>query len=218
MRQQMLKASSTASTFTFQVDEDTELRAEYAQTNTDIENGDDVKGDAYLIEAIREKENYTLNAYLREDGEGFGLGQQSSATQGVRRVGVAASALLNESVGEETNLRTERLLDVQAYREENLGTDQSREVAEVSLRQESPLLGVSGGLRAVEENLGDDGKRNSVLVTGSARKAFPDKGLTLSLTHEEPISGEDESSLFPQRTIFGLDKTLTELATLNVAS
>ena len=201
---------------TLEVDEDTEIRAEYATTDTSVENGDDVSGDAYLIEAVREKENYTVNAYLREDGDGFGLGQQSSATQGVRRVGVTGSALLTESVGEETNLRTERFFDAQAYREENLGTDQSRDVAEVSLRQESALLGISGGLRAVEEDLGSDGKRNSVLLTGSARKAFPDKGLTLSLTHEEPISGEDESSLFPQRTIFGLDKTLTELATLNV--
>ena len=201
---------------TLQVDEDTEIRAEYATTESSVENGDNIDGDAYLIEAIREKENYTVNAYLREDGDGFGLGQQSSATQGVRRVGVAGSARLTENVSEETNLRTERFLDAQAYREENLGTDQSRDVAEISLRQESPLLGVSGGLRAVEEDLGSEGQRNSVLLTGSARKAFTDQGLTLSLTHEEPISGEDESSLFPQRTIFGLDKTLTELATLNV--
>ena len=201
---------------TVQVDEDTEIRAEYATTNTSIEDGPDVDGDAYLVEAVRQKENYTINAYVREDGEGFGLGQQSSATQGVRRVGVTGSARLTESVSEETNLRTERFVDAQAYREENLGTDQMREVAEVNVRQDNQLLGVSAGLRAVEEDLGSEGSRESVLLTGSVRKAFPDKGLTLSLSHEQPLGGEDESSLFPQRTIFGLDKTLTELATLNV--
>ena len=201
---------------TVQVDEDTELRAEYATTNSSIENADDVEGDAYLVEAVREKENYSLNAYLREDGEGFGLGQQSSATQGVRRYGVTGAARLTESVSEETNLRTERFVDAQAYHEENLGTDQSRKVAEINVRQDNQLLGVSGGLRAIEEDLGSDGTRESILVTGNLRKAFPDKGLTLSLAHEQPLGGEDEASLFPQRTIFGLDKTLTELATLNV--
>jgi hypothetical protein len=86
----------------------------------------------------------------------------------------------------------------------------------VSLRQDNQLFGMSGGLRAVDEDLGADGKRQSILVTGSARKNFVKQGLTVSLAHEQPVGGEDESSLFPQRTILGLDKTLTEWATLNV--
>ena len=201
---------------TVQVDEDTEVRAEYATSSSSVESGADADGDAYLVEAIRQKENYTLNAYLREDGEGFGLGQQSSATTGKRRYGAVVSARLSESVSEVTNLRTERFVDAQAYHEENLGADQSRKVAEINLRQDNQVFGASGGIRAVEEDLGPEGTRESLLITGNLRKALPDQGLTLSLAHEQPVGGNDESSLFPQRTIFGLDKTLTEKATLNV--
>ena len=181
---------------TVQVDEDTEIRAEYATSSTKEENGSDIDGDAYLVEAIRQKENYTINAYIREDGEGFGLGQQSSATSGNRRYGVTASARLSENVDEDTSIRTERFVDAQAYNEEDLGTDQSRKVAEVSLRQDNQVFGISGGLRAVEEDLGSEGIRESILATGSLRKAFPDKGITLSIAHEQPVGNADESSLF----------------------
>lgn len=202
---------------TVQVDEDTEFRAEYARSNSEDDGGgEDRDGYAYLVEVYRRKENYSAGAYVREDGEGFGLGQQGSGTQSVRRAGATANVRVSESVSEKTNLRTERFVDAQVYHEENLDTDQTRQVAEVNLRQENPLLGVSVGLRAVEEDLGEDLTRQSILATGSIRKTFPEKGLTISLAHEQPFGGKDESSLFPQRTIIGADKTLTDWATLNV--
>ena len=56
----------------------------------------------------------------------------------------------------------------------------------------------------------------SVLLTGGIRKTFLDQGLTLTTAHEEPVytggANDDEATLFPGRTIVGLDKTLGQRA------
>ena len=87
---------------------------------------------------------------------------------------------------------------------------------DVLLRHESQILGMSGGVRVVEEEFTDGQSRDAVLLTGSLRKTFLEQGLTLSATHEQPIFSQNEATLFPQRTILGLDKTLGEKATLNL--
>ena len=199
-----------------QVSEHTEIHAEYARTTRESSVGETGDADAYLLEVLHQKEALSVRAYLREDGEGFGLGQQSSAAGGVRRLGAIATVRLGSGDEAEATQRTEQKIEAQAYLEENLVSGATRNVADIVMRQDSQVLGFSGGVRAVEEDYDDGEVRQSVLLTGSARKTFTEQGLTVSVAHEQPIFNRDETTLFPQRTTLGVDKILTPQATLNL--
>lgn len=205
---------------TVSLDKYTELHAEYAVTKNDnaaqAAGGAD-EADALLVELVRRQEALTATAYYREDEAGFGLGQQSSATTGgVRRFGASVNAEIGKARSEESTRRAAHFVDAEAYREESLQTGDSRTVIEGGLRREGPLLGASLGLRTVEENFESvtDGPRRSTLLTSAVNKNFAQWGLNLSAAHEQPIAG-DEATSFPQRTILGIDKTITSRATLN---
>jgi len=206
---------------TVQVDKYTEVHAEYAVTRNDsaaqAAGGAD-EADALLLEVIRRQEALTVSAYFREDEAGFGLGQQSSATTGgVRRFGALVSAEIGKERSEQSTRRAKHFVEAEAYREQSLQTGDTRTVIEGGLRREGPLLGASIGLRTVEEDFEtlEDGARRSTLLTTSVNKRFAKWGLNLSASHEQPL-GEAESTAFPQRTILGADKSITNKATLNV--
>lgn len=203
-----------------QLGKSTEIRAEFARTQTDIDSVSQAS-DAVLLEATRQSGWYNVTAYYRSEDEGFGLGQQSSSTSALRRYGVQLGAELSVTDLEDSNDRSVRRLDAQTYREENLSSNARRDVAEVALGQESQTFGARLGLRAVAEDFGDaEAPRQSVLITGGVRKTFLEQGLTLSASHEEPVytggANDDEATLFPGRTSIGIDKTLGRRATLNV--
>ena len=207
---------------TVQIDNKTELHAEYAVTRRDdaaqSATNNDQTADALLVEVIRRQEALTVSAYFREDEAGFGLGQQSSATTGgVRRFGASVLAEIGKRRREEGNSGAAHFVSAEAFREESLQTGDSRNVIEAALRREGRFLNAAIGLRTVEENFEtlEDGARRSTLLTTTANKNFADWGLNVSASHEQPIAG-DESTNFPQRTILGVDKTITKRATLNV--
>ncbi|MEO0982782.1 MAG: hypothetical protein AAFX03_09045 [Pseudomonadota bacterium] len=192
----------------------TEARFEFAASDRG-EDGETEDADAVLAEIVHQSQSVSATAYFRQDDGDFGLDQQTSAVSNIRRYGAAASVLLSESRTGQNGQRSQRVVETEAYREDNLATGDSRTVGEAEIRHDSATLGLGLGLRGVQETFEDE-TRTSVLVTGSARKTFVDAGLTLLASHEQPIAGEDESTLFPQRTTVGVDKTLTSFATLNV--
>jgi uncharacterized repeat protein (TIGR01451 family) len=198
---------------TVSLGERTEIRGEYARSERVNEEGEET-GDAFLIEAIHQSRRLTLNAYYREDEAGFGLGQQSGTSRGVRRYGASAAVNLGDSDDAETGIRTTRTAQFEAYREQDLTRGGVRGVAQATVRRDNRLLSLEGGLRAVEEDFQDGAARTSLMATGSVTRTFAEQGLSLSVVHEHPLSGEDQSSLFPQRTVLGLDKILTDWATL----
>lgn len=199
------------------LDENTELRAEVATSERDTGAGTE-RADAYLLEIERQSETLTVTGYYREEEAGFGLGQQSSNTDSMRRIGADVSALLADDLSKEGERRQRRYVDARAYREENLTKEAARDVVETNLRQETDQFGASVGLKAVREKYDiESDERTSLLLTGSARKTFVEAGLTLSATHEEPIGDAgDEATLFPRRTLLSADKKLTQWATLNL--
>lgn len=207
---------------TLQVDQYTQVHAEYAVTindNAAQAAGEAAQADALLVEVIRRQEALTVSAYYREDEVGFGLGQQSSAvTGGVRRYGATVQAEIGRARSEESLNRAQHFVEAEAFREESLQNGDTRTVIEGAFRRAGPLLGASIGLRTVEEDFAslEDGARRSTLLTTSANKNFASWGLNLSVAHEQPLGGEDESTAFPQRTILGADKTITKKATLNL--
>ncbi len=209
-----------AADMTIKLGEKTEIRAEMATSQTATEAGKQ-NANAWLFEATRRSETLSVTGYYREETEGFGLGQQSSETSAIRRIGVQLSAQLGVAEVADGNDRSVRRIEAQAYREENLSVGTRRDVADVALRQDSQAFGASVGLRAIAEDFDTlANPRQSMLLTGSVRKTFVDKGLTLTAAREQPIWGggenDDDATLFPGRTVIGADKTLGRQATLSV--
>ncbi|MEQ3648470.1 hypothetical protein [Hyphomonas sp.] len=202
---------------TLRITDRTEIRAELARSRRD-EKGDDTnanpEADAYLLEIEHQGELISLTSYVREEEAGFGVGQTGTNTQALRRTGAKIGIKLSESINSATGGATTRSANAEAYREDALDTGDTRSVADVRLSQEGPSLSGSLGLRVVAESLADQ-DREAVLATSRLSKSFPEYGLNLSIAHEQPLA-KNEVSLFPQRTIFGVDKSITERVQLNL--
>ena len=128
----------------------------------------DETADAILAEVIHTSENFTGEAYFREEEAGYGLGQTNSNTAGVRRYGASAAYKFDEFEDEETGRRGNRRVEAQAFREENLTTGNSRNTAEVVATHQGELMTISGGLRASKDELVGQEDRDSILAIGRA--------------------------------------------------
>ncbi|MEM8617035.1 MAG: hypothetical protein AAGF20_08880, partial [Pseudomonadota bacterium] len=200
--------------------DDVEIRAEIATSETRLD-GDTTSGEAFSMTVLHTGQSLNAEAYIRQEDGGFGLGQQSTATAGIRRYGARITAQIDRDKSQPTsNRRVSREVQVQAYREEALGAGAIRDVADIVLSQESADLGLNLGLRAAREDFSSEPSRQSVLLVGGARKTFAEHGLTLSLQHEQPItaSGEaqDRVSRFPGRSSLGITKSLGNRASVTV--
>ncbi len=208
-----------AADLTVNLNDNAEMRAELATSEANTELGD-MSGDAVLLEATHRTEKLSVTGYYRQETEGFGLGQQASNTSALRRIGAQLSAEIGVHEVAGGTDRSVRRVEAQAYRETNLSQRAQRTVADALLTQDSQTFGASIGLRAVAEEYDSEADaRRSVLLLAGLRKTFLDQGLTVSAVWEEPLNqvgANDEATLFPGRTVLGLDKTLGKTATLNV--
>ncbi|MFZ5619150.1 MAG: hypothetical protein ACOZAA_17695, partial [Pseudomonadota bacterium] len=190
------------------------LRIEYATTLRDGPSIDE-RTDAILAGASHTDGRLTAKAYFSDVDPGFGLAQQTSATVGVRRFGAEASLKIDEFESKTGAARGARFIAAKAYREENLSNGASRDLAEVSLRQEANTTSGSVGLRAVREEPASGSKREGLFAVTALRQRFDDIGLSLRAAHERPLTGDDASSLFPTRTSLGFDQRLFDGFTLS---
>ena len=71
---------------TVKVDDHTQVKAEIATSKTN-ECGIDNDGSAYLTEVSHRSDKMDGKAYVREQSNGFGLGQQNNSETGTRKVG-----------------------------------------------------------------------------------------------------------------------------------
>ncbi len=196
------------------ITDNTQIRAEYAITDNNSAGGG--TADATLVEVVHNSEKLTGEAFFREEEAGFGLGQRASNTNNIRRYGARGNYTLDEFEDEKTGRRGQRRIEAQAFREENLSTGDSRNTGEVLATHQGSQLTVSGGLRAVRDNIVSGEDRNSTLAIARASYSLPKHGATIQLSHEQPLGGDDEVSGFPQRTTIGLDKTIGQRATVSV--
>ena len=196
--------------------ESTEVRAEYALSKDKQDSGETIDAAAYLAEIVHTSDDFSAQAYIREEEAGYGVGQQGSNTNGIRRYGVDASYVISENIQEDTGRRLLRNIEGQSYVEQSLTTGAKRTLTEISVTQDSDAFGGALGLRHVKEDLTAGEQRESLLAIGSARFSSPKHGFTASVAHEQPLGGEDESTLFPQRTTLGLDKTITSKAAVSL--
>ena len=189
--------------------ENTEVRAEYAVTDNDL----DETSEAVLAEIIHTSEDLQLETYYRREEGGFGLGQRNSNTNGVQRYGVRADYRVSRAETVESGTLTQRFVSGAAYREDNLETGDSRSNIELTARQDGARMDILAGVRITEDNLVGRDDRQSIIATGTASYALPKQGATLSLSHEQPLGNDaDEVSAYPARTIVGIDKTVSDWA------
>ena len=192
----------------------TELRAEYARSFTDGATRS-TEADAILAEVSHTGDRLDAKAYFSEIDPNFGLDQQTSATVGVRRYGAEVRVRIDEFDGGLTTENAKRSIEAKAYREENLSTGASREIAEVALRQDGAETSGSVGLRAVREAPQTGPEREGLFATASARQRFEKLGLSLRAAREQAVAGDDASALFPTRTSLGFDQQLFGAVTLS---
>jgi len=197
-----------------QVTDNTEVRAEYAMTDADGAGSDTSK--AMLAEVIHTSERLSAEAYFREEDGGFGLGQRNSNTNDIRRFGASANYKLEVFEDETTGRRGNRSIEASAYREENLGTGETRDSGELVARHSGDRLSVSGGIRASHDDLVGREDRDSLLAIASASLAVPKHGATFQIAHEQPLGGKDDVSAQPRRTTVGVDKTIGQRSTASI--
>jgi uncharacterized repeat protein (TIGR01451 family) len=180
-----------------------ELRAEAAQTDS----ADPLRlrsASAYLAEVERVTERLDVQAYVREQEAGFGVGQQRSSEAGTRKIGVDLRAKL----GERWTGRGE------AFRQENLQTGAERELVSAEARRETADTTASFGLRSVTDTLPRTGvHRSELLSVGGSVDVLRDR-VTLRALTEQAVSRDAESLDFPERTTLGLDYHVSSSTTL----
>ena len=198
----------------YEISETTRAKFEYALSRRE---GDftNIDGDALIAEIEKTGEKITARAYYENADAGFGLNQRSSAVAGIRRYGAEISVLVDEFSDERTGNRGARYFDAKAYREENGATGAGRTVAELSLRQEADRRSASVGLRQVIETTATNDRRKAMLLTSQLRQNYEGLGLTLRAQRDQPLTGQNGSTIFPKRTSIGFDQKLFERVTLS---
>ena len=176
----------------WQVNPQTLFKAEYAQTNS-IVGGVEQDGSAHSLELEHNSEKVDVRAYIREVDEGFGLGYQSAADKGFRRLAVEARGQLSEHFS----------LDGEAGWQQNLATEDIRNLARAQLRYERNSFTASLGLTHAADKFEDGENRNSDLAEVGISKQFGKLRLRASSMSE--LSDDTENTDFPSRFVFGAD-------------
>ena len=188
------EADLTGVDLRWQINDQTLFKAEYAETNSIIA-GNEQSGIAHAIELEHNGENADVRAYIREVGDEFGLGHQSAADRGFRRVGVDARASLSERM----------LAEGEAAWQQSLATGDIRNLARGQLRYQRNTFSATFGLIHAEDKFEDGETRTSDLAEVSvSRKLFDDR-LTLRASGSTALSADSENTDFPTSTIIGAD-------------
>jgi uncharacterized repeat protein (TIGR01451 family) len=180
-----------------------EARAELAATRKDDTSGRHT-GHAYLAELNKQSDRLNGKLYYREQGEDFGMGQQNGSEAGTRKFGADAAWRMND----------QWRLTGELYRQQNLSTDADRDLGEARAEYHKNAYDLYSGLRVAQDRLGNDETRRSTQLLLGASRRFLDNRLNARISHEQSLSGSNESVDFPTRTIIGADYKLADPVTL----
>jgi len=188
-----------------QLGQTTRLRAEFAAS--DFADGAAKRsGSAYLAEVSHMSKTFDARAYIREQDTGFGLGQQPGGEAGTRKLGVEGAYRFDERISGTGNI----------YRQYNLLTNATRDVAEGRLQYADKRYSSSAGILHADDRLGDGSSHRSTQLTLGGKVLTLYDRLTLSLEHAQSI-GRGGSSDFPTRTVLGADLAVTRSLSLLAA-
>ena len=183
----------------WQINAQTLLKAEYAGTNK-IEENVELEGVASSISIEHTGENVEITAFAREVDNDFGLGYQSAADKGFRRLGVDARSTIGEHF----------LAEGLASWQQNLETKDIRNLVRAHLRYQRDAFTASLGITHAEDSYEDGETRTSDLAEiGVSQKIFNSK-LTLRASGSLEISNDADNTDFPTRYVVGADYQLTK--------
>lgn len=197
------EADLTGVDLRWQVNEQTLLTAEVASSNSTT-GGVEASGSAQSIVLEHNGEGLDLRAYIREVEDDFGLGYQSAADRGFRRVGLDTRARLGERYS----------IDGEAAWQQNLETGDIRNLLHGQLRYERERFSASVGLLHDEDKFADGEDRGSDLAEIGVSQELFDGDLTLRASGSTALSGGADSTDFPTRTVFGADYDILKHVTL----
>lgn len=190
--QQGAESDLTGMDLRWQVNPETLLKAEIASSNRTT-GGVDSSGSAYSVSLEHQGEKVDIRAYMKDVDEGFGLGQQSNAEKGIRKVGIDGRARISERF----------YFDGDASWQQNLETEAIRNAARAQLRYENDGFTASTGLVHASDEFSDGETRESNLADVGASKKLGK--VTLRANGSFELSGEADNVDFPTTVVIGAD-------------
>ncbi len=181
---------------TFRPDTATEIRAEYAASNSDstAAGGRDTgTASAWLVEAEHHGSVFDLLAYARQRDGGFGVGQLSNAGDASRKFGFDGKLRIGADLS----------LIASAWQEDYLDRDARRRAARLLGEWRTNDTTLRAGLTHASDDLGDGTTNRSTLVQLGATQRLFGQRLELDAQTEFALSNNDESVDFPARHRLG---------------
>ena len=178
----------------WQINDQTILKAEVAESNSTVA-GVQQNGSASFVTLEHNGENVDVRAFIREVDDNFGVGYQSTADQGVRRLGIDARAKLGERV----------YVEGEAGWQQQLLTEDIRNLARAKLRYEWNSFNASVGVSHAEDNFEDGDTRTSDLAELNISKKIFDGKLNLRAGGSTEISKEAANLDHPTSFVLGAD-------------
>ena len=182
----------------YDINDSTKLKAELAHSNSSVA-GTSSSGNAYLAEVVHQDDKFDAKAYVRQQDGGFGLGQQAGSENGTRKIGAEGRLKISDTVQ----------IQGQAYRQETLGTDATRNVADARVAQKFGALSTYYGGRLAQDTDGTGVDKDSKQAIAGVGYELLDKKLNLRMATEVGF-GSADSTDFPDRLVLGADYKLTE--------
>ena len=198
-RTQGAEADLTGVDLRWQINEQTLLKAEIAETNSTTA-GSSASGSAHSVELEHNGEKVDVRAYMREVDEDFGLGYQSNADSGVRRLGIEARAQAGEHW----------FLEGEAGWQQTLLTEDIRNLARGQVRYQRDSFTTTLGLTHAEDKFEDGDTRTSDLAELGLSKRVLDGRLNLRANGSMALNADAESADFPTSFVLGADYRLTD--------
>lgn len=196
-RRDALPASMTGADLAWQLSDATRLEAEYASSrNEQGAGGDDASARRVALE--HRAKHADLRASYRDVDQAYGLGQQSAAERGVRRLALDGRMQLNGKM----------LLRGATSHKTNKETGAKRAAAEAALEYRSERTMALAGMTYAEDRFTDgDGDRrltSTILDAGFSRRLF-DSAMTARANGSIAIGGEPESNDYLSNYVVGMD-------------
>ncbi|MDH3352501.1 MAG: porin, partial [Gammaproteobacteria bacterium] len=193
------EADLTGVDMRWQMNAQTLLKAEYAETNSTVASVEN-SGTAQSISLEHNGERVDVRAYIREVEDDFGMGYQSAADKGFRRLGVDVRSEISERLS----------LDGEAGWQQNLETQDIRNLARAQLRYERESFAATLGVTHAEDKFDDGEKRTSDLADiGVSQKLFGGK-LTLRAGTSTAIADDADNTDFTDRFVLGADYSVSK--------
>ena len=186
------EADLTGVDMRWQINEQTTLKAEIAESNSTV-GGVSQSGSAKFVTLEHNSENLDVRAFIREVDENFGVGYQSAADRGIRRLGIDVRAKIGETF----------FVEGEAGWQQNLQTEDIRNIARARVRYERDTFNASFGVSHAEDKFDDGDTRTSDLAEIDLSKKIFDGKLNLRVGASTEINKAAENLDYPTRLVFG---------------